>query len=86
MITYDDLKVGTFINASGTVTTLGGSLMPAPVVEAMERAAHAFVDLNELHEQAGAWLAEFIGVPAAFISCGAASGMQLAAAACMTGT
>ena len=86
MITYDDLKVGTFINASGTVTTLGGSLMPAPVVEAMERAAQSFVDLNELHEQAGAWLAEFIGVPAAFISCGAASGMQLAAAACMTGT
>ena len=86
MITYDDLKVGTFINASGTVTTLGGSLMPAPVVEAMERAAQSFVDLNELHEQAGAWLAEFIGVPAAFVSCGAASGMQLAAAACMTGT
>ena len=86
MITYDDLKVGTFINASGTVTTLGGSLMPAPVVEAMERAAQSFVDLNELHEQAGAWLAELIGVPAAFISCGAASGMQLAAAACMTGT
>ncbi len=86
MITYDDLKIGTFINASGTVTTLGGSLMPASVVDAMERASHAFVDLNELHEKAGKWLAEMVDVPAAFISCGAASGMQVAAAACLTGT
>ena len=86
MVTYDDLKIGTFINASGTITTLGGSIMPAPVVAAMERASHAFVDLNELNEKAGDKLAEMIGVPAAFIACGAASGMQLAAAACLTGT
>ncbi len=86
MITYEDLKVGTFINASGTVTTLGGSLMPTPVVEAMAQAARTFVGLDELHEKAGRWLAEMIGVPAAFISCGAASGMQVAAAACLTGT
>ena len=86
MIIYDDIKVGTFINASGTVTTLGGSLMPEPVVAAMAEAANSFIGLDELHEQAGAWLAEKIGVPAAFIPCGAASGMLVAAAACLTGT
>jgi L-seryl-tRNA(Ser) seleniumtransferase len=86
MITYADLKVGSFINASGTVTTLGGSLMPEPVVEAMAQAARTFVGLDELHLKAGQRLAEMVGVPAAFISCGAASGMQLAAAACLTGS
>ena len=53
MITYDDIKVGTFINASGTVTTLGGSLMPEPVVEAMVQASRSFVGLDELHERGG---------------------------------
>ena len=86
MLTYDDIKVGTFINASGTVTTLGGSLMPEPVVEAMAQASRSFVGLDELHEEAGKWLAQKIGVPAAFIPCGAASGMLVAAAACLTGT
>ena len=86
MITYDDLNVGTFINASGTVTTLGGSLMPDAVVAAMERASRSFVGLDELHEKAGERLAAMLGVPAAFIPCGAASGMLVAAAACLTGT
>ena len=35
MITYDTLGVKPFINASGTITTLGGSLMPEEVLEAM---------------------------------------------------
>ena len=74
------------INASGTITTLGGSLMPAEVLEAMRAAAGAYVDLPDLLVKSGEYLARRIGVPAAFVSCGAASGMQLAAAACMTGT
>lgn len=86
MISYKDMGVRTFINASGTITTLGGSIMLPEVLEAMHQAAQAFVDLNELHIKAGQTLAEMIGVPAAFISCGAASGMQLSAAACLTGT
>ncbi len=85
MITYEDLGVTPFINASGTITTLGGSLMPAAALEAIGRAASRYVDLNDLHEKAGTWLARRIGVEAAFVSAGAASGMQLAAAACLTG-
>ena len=85
MITYKGLGVRPFINASGTITTLGGSLMPPAALEALGRAAAAYVDLNDLHEKAGSWLARRIGVEAAFVSAGAASGMQLAAAACLTG-
>ena len=59
--------------------------MPMEVVEAMAEAARSFVDLNDLYIKAGARLAATIGVEAAFISCGAASGLALCAAACMTG-
>ncbi len=86
MINYQDLGVRPFINASGTITTLGGSLMPSEVLEAMRAAAGAFVGLPELNERAGEYLAGKIGVEAAFVSCGAASGVQLSAAACLTGT
>src|SRR5713101_5461353 len=86
MRTYADLGVRPFINAAGTITRLGGSRMPPEVLAAMQAAAGAFVDLEELHVRASSWLAERIGVPAAFISCGAASGMTLAAAGCLTGT
>ncbi len=86
MITYRDLEIQPFINASGTITTLGGSLMDPEVIDAMREASKSFIDLNLLNERAGEYLARRIGVPAAFISCGAASGMQLSAAACLTGT
>jgi L-seryl-tRNA(Ser) seleniumtransferase len=85
MVTYKDLGVKAFINASGTVTKVGGSLMAKPVLEAMAEAATQFVDLDDLHQKAGRFLAELIGVEGAFVSAGAASGMQLSAAACMTG-
>ena len=86
MASYKDLGVRPFINGSGTITTLGGSLMPPEVIEAMRHAAGAFVDLPDLNVKAGQYLARRIGAEAAFISCGAASGVQLSAAACLTGT
>ena len=86
MKTYEDLGVTTFVNASGTITTLGGSLMRPEVLETMAEAARSYVDLFELNQKAGDYLARRIGVDAAHISCGAASGMQLVAAACLTGS
>ena len=83
---YQRLGLRPFINARGTITTLGGSIMPAPVVEAMAEASRQFVHLNELHEKAGARIAELTGAEAAFVSSGAAGGMLLAGAACLTGT
>lgn len=83
---YHNLGVPTFINARGTITTLGGSVMPVEVVEAMAAAARSFVPLNELHDKVGERIAQLTGAPAAFVCAGAASGMLLSGAACLTGT
>ena len=83
---YDKLGVRKIINAQGTVTTVGGSLMPAEAYEAMAEAGRSFVFLDELHRKAGAYIAQLLGVEAAYVTSGAAGGMVLAAAACLTGT
>lgn len=83
---YARLGVRTFINARGTITTMGGSLMPPQVVQAMAEASRHFISLEDLLEKAGARIAQLTGAPAAFICSGAAGGMMLAGAACLTGT
>ena len=80
---YERLGVRTLINARGTATALGGTLMSPEVLQAMYEASQAFVDLSELLQKAGERIAELIGVEAAHISSGAAGGMTLAAAACI---
>ena len=83
---YERLGLRPFINARGTITTLGGSLMPPPVVQAMQEAAGKYVHLNELQRRAGERIAALTGAEAAYICAGAASGMLLAGAAVLTGT
>ena len=73
------------INGIGTVTNLGGSIMPPEVVDAMAAASRNFVPFRELQERAGDHIAELIGVPAAMISCGAASAITCGTAAAITG-
>jgi len=85
MSTYDKLRVKRVINACGTLTFLGGSLMLPEVIEAMNDATKAFVNMEELHEKAGKIIAEITGVEAAYVTSGAAAALALAAAACMTG-
>ena len=46
----------------------GGSIMPPEVTQAMEEAAQYFVPLLELQRQAGARIAELVGVPAAMVT------------------
>jgi L-seryl-tRNA(Ser) seleniumtransferase len=72
------------INANATVTVLGGSLMPPPVVRAMNDAAAQFVDLPELNERVGERLAELTHNEAAYVTCGAAAAITLTVAACVT--
>jgi seryl-tRNA(Sec) selenium transferase len=82
---YELLGVAPLINAQGHITTLGGSRMPEAVVEAMVRASQSFVQVNELHQKAGAHIARLVGAPAAFVCDGAASGMFLAGCAVLAG-
>ncbi len=68
----------------GTVTTVGGSLMPPEVVRAMEEASRHFVFVPDLQKKAGARIAELLDVPAAMVTAGAASAIAVATAAAMT--
>jgi len=63
---YKRLGIKTYINAYGTLTILGGPLMPAQVVQAMEEASHNFVKIHDLQDKVEKRLAELIGVEAAF--------------------
>jgi D-glucosaminate-6-phosphate ammonia-lyase len=80
---YSRIGVKTLINAQGTVTVVGGSLMPPEVVRAMAEAAGWFVSIPELQEKAGARIAELLGAPAAMVTAGAASAITVATAACI---
>ncbi len=82
---YDELGVKKLINGYATLTSLGGSRMPAVVLEAMREAAQHYVRIDELQEKAGAKIAELTHNEAAYVSCGAAAGIVLSVAACITG-
>jgi L-seryl-tRNA(Ser) seleniumtransferase len=85
MDVYARLGVRPIINARGMNTMASGSLMPKPVLDAMNEAAAAFVDMAELNARAGAHVARLIGVEAAHVTSGSAGGLLLAAAACIAG-
>ncbi len=81
---YADLGLKPVINANATLTKLGGSLMPPEVVEAMRQAAQHFVDLHTLQQSISAEIARLTRNEACYVCCGAASGIVLAIAACLT--
>ena len=71
------------INASATLTALGGSLMPPPALKAMADAAAHFVDLPELHDRVGERLAALTRNEAACVTSGAAAAITLTVASCV---
>lgn len=83
---YERLGVKTVVNAQGSISKIGGSIMAPEVVAAMTEAAQCYVEISELLSQSGRHLSKLLGVEAAFITSGAAAGLVLSAAACMTGT
>ena len=83
---YQRLGVKPTINAWSWVTVVGGSIMPPPVVKAMEEASRWFVDMHELNKKAGEVIARFTGAEAGLVTAGSAAGMLLQAAACITDT
>jgi uncharacterized pyridoxal phosphate-dependent enzyme len=83
---YADLGIRPVINASATLTRLGGSRMPPAVLDAMRSAAGSFVDILELQRRVGARIAEMTGNQACYVSSGAAAGMAISIAACLAGT
>ena len=80
---YLRLGVARRINAAGTLTRLGGSLMAPEVLQAMVEAANASVDMAELQSAASRAIAAATGAQAGIVTSGAAAGLTLATAACL---
>ncbi|MYE27410.1 MAG: aminotransferase class V-fold PLP-dependent enzyme [Chloroflexi bacterium] len=83
---YQELGLQDVIVATGNFTELGGSLMPEEVLEAMRAAARSFVNMHALHERAGQVIADLTGAEAGYVTSGAAAGLALGTAACITGS
>jgi len=81
---YELLGVKPIINAAGTITALGGSLMPPEVVAAWNAASRHFVPLAELQNRVGELIAKRLGVEAALVTTGAAGAMLVGTAAAVT--
>lgn len=81
-----ELGVRPVIHGGGTKTTMGGSRMRREVLDAMHSAGSTFVPVEELNRKIGAFIAKVTGAEAGMVTSGAASGVVLSIAACMTGT
>src|SRR5437667_8077428 len=82
---YRKLGVRPIIHGSGTTTRYGGSRLRPEALESMRQASTVLVNIDELNEAAGAAIARMLRTEAALVTAGAASGLVLQAAACMTG-
>jgi D-glucosaminate-6-phosphate ammonia-lyase len=82
---YEDLGLEPIINASGSVTRLGGAPMPPAVVQAFAEAAGQCVPLDHLQAAASRVIAEVTGSEAGLVTAGAAAALTLGTAAILTG-
>ncbi|SRR5579883_498007 len=81
-----ELGVPPIINGAGAYTMMTGSLMRPEVVRAIESVSRHFVRLDELHDAVGKRIAALLGCEAAMVPSGAAAGLTLGTAACITGS
>ena len=72
---YKDLGIKPIINATGSVTALGGSIVADEVRAAMEMSNDVYVPMSELEQKAGGEIARILDVPAAYITSGAGSAL-----------
>ena len=83
---YTRLGVRPLINARGTWTYLCGSLELPETQRVMEEASHYFVDMFELQEGVGRYLAKLSGAESGMVTSGSAGAMASATAACIAGS
>ena len=86
MSIYDEIGLPRVINAAGSMTYLGGSLMHPEVLEAMRSAAGSYVFIEDLLKWASDEIAAHTGAAAGLVTTGTTGGLILATAACLTGT
>jgi L-seryl-tRNA(Ser) seleniumtransferase len=83
---YTRLGLRPIINASGTYTHLGGSLMPAEVLDAMNQAARQYVPIRDLTKAVGDRIAQLTGNDSALVTTGAAGAIFVGTCACIAGS
>jgi len=85
---YAELGVTPVINAAGTYTSLGGSLMAPEVLEVMRLGNDKFADIDALEVAAGKKIAEMCQMPAGYtglVTAGAAAALLVGYAGILTG-
>lgn len=85
---YEELGVPTVINAEGTMTMLGGSLIRPEVEAVMAQASSHFVNIPALEAAAGKIIAQMLHLPegySALVTSGAAAAIQSGLAGILTG-
>jgi L-seryl-tRNA(Ser) seleniumtransferase len=81
---YEKLGITSLINAAGTYTVLSASTMPEEVQAAIALASKHPVNLNELLDKSGEYLAKRLRCEAALVTSGAAAALVIGTAACVT--
>ena len=82
---YDEIDVPTVVNAAGTKTRIGGSLIRPEAADAMRSAARSFARISDLQSRASELIADVTGAEAGYVASGAGATMTLAAAAAIAG-
>src|SRR5712691_240530 len=85
MTFFERHKVQRVVNALGTSTIVGANVAPPEVIAAAAEALGASCEIDELQRAACRAIAEATGAEAGCVTSSAASGIAIAAAACMTG-
>ena len=82
---YEELGVKPIINAAGDMTVFGGSTVTRGMQTAMEEANEYFVNMPELLEKTGRYVASLLGCEGALITSGCFAALVLSCAAIMAG-
>ncbi|TBC90123.1 aminotransferase class V-fold PLP-dependent enzyme (plasmid) [Rhizobium beringeri] len=73
------------INVSGTMTSLGASIVVPEAIEAMASILPHFVEINDLQRKASVIIARLTGGEAGFVTASCSAGISLAVAGAITG-
>lgn len=80
-----ELGLRPVINVSGTMTSLGASIVVPEAVSAVSRLLPQFVEMGDLHRLASRTIAALTGAEAGFVTASCSAGISLAVAAAITG-
>ena len=83
MTVYERLQVATLINAAGTLTRLGGTLLGEPAKRAMVEASSRAVAIEDLQAGASEVISEITGAEAGMVTSGCFAALAIGTAACI---